>query len=206
MDTRMLAEDPFLLMRMDERTVEDFEEDIAQFTEKEFYWGIALRYDLGQLGMPCKIEEHGVDNTGELIRGRLPNHNADKIYHFMDRRSPKKVEIKTIPEWCKNFFTFKVSALKGCHAQGAYILVPRSECYYLLGKKAFVHLLKNLRVRTDIETFGLKPCVRPEMDMIEQMTDDGIITRREWKPKAREYVIRMSDILFKERKTTAGAR
>lgn len=193
--------DRHLLMRMDDRTEEEFEEDIGKFTKKEFYFGIAYRYELCEIGLPCKIEEHGVDNTGKIIRGKLPNANADKIYHFLEGRPSEKVEIKTIPEYCQNYFTFKVSALKGCYAQGAYILVPRKRNYYLLGKNAFVHLLRNLPVRTDIKEFGFKPCVRAEMYMINEMIEKRMIICREWAPTAKEYVHRMADILFEKRRT-----
>jgi hypothetical protein len=193
--------DKYLEMRMDVRTEEDFETDIRQYTRKEFYWGIALRYYLQDIGLPCSIEEHGVDNTGRLITGRLPNHNADKIYHFKDGKE-MKVEVKTIPEWCDKYMTFKVSALKGCWNQGAYILVPKTSCFHLFGKDSFVHLLGNLEVRTDIGTFGYKPVVRAETYIINKMIDLGMVVRKEWTPRSKKYINSMRELLVEDRRTS----
>jgi hypothetical protein len=197
--------DKYVLMRMDNRTEEDFREDLEQFTKKEFYWGIALRYHLCETGSPCMIEEHGVDNTGRLIPGRLPNHNADKKYHFHDGRE-MTVEVKTIPEWCDRYMTFKVSALKGCWNQGAYILVPKKKCLHFFGKASFLHLLQNLPARTDIRSFGNKPVVRAETYMINQMIERGMVMKKDWSPKAKEYIDSMSHILLEERRTAPATR
>ena len=196
--------DKYVLMRMDNRTEEDFKEDLSQFTKKEFYWGIALRYHLCEIGLPCMIEEHGVDNTGKLIPGRLPNHNADKIYHFLNGDT-MKVEIKTIPEWCNNFMTFKVCALKGCWNQGARILVPNKSCFHMFGNDAFQHLLEKLPARTDVKSFGNKPVIRAHTPMIEDMIRKGMIMKKEWTPNASKYIDSMSHILLEERRTAAAA-
>lgn len=197
--------DKYVLMRMDDRTTEDFQEDLSQYTEKEFYWGIALRYHLCEIGLPCAIEEHGVDNTGKLIPGRLPNHNADKIYHFLNGDT-MKVEIKTIPEWCNEYMTFKVCALKGCWSQGARILVPKSSRFHMFGKDAFEYLLEKLPVRTNIKSFGYKPVVRAPTPMIEDMMEKGMIVQKEWSPKAKRYINSISHILLAERRTWATTR
>ncbi len=191
---------------MDHRSEEDFKEDVSQFTEKEFYWGMSLRIHLIENGLDCRIEEHGVDNTGKLIRGRLPNANADKMFHFTSGKPPVKVEVKTIPEWCTQCFTFKTCALKGCYAQRAYILVPRSGVHYILGRTAFRHLIENLPVRTDIKTFGYKPCVRASSEMIEEMVGEGMIKKQRWSPAASKYIKKMGEILFAERKTGQKTR
>ena len=197
--------DKYVLMRMDNRTEGDFQEDLSQFTKKEFYWGIALRYHLGEIGLPCMIEEHGVDNTGKLIPGRLPNHNADKIYHFLNGET-MKVEIKTIPEWCNKFMTFKVCALKGCWNQGARILVPSKSRFHMLGKEAFEYLLEKLPTRTDVKSFGNKPIVRAFTPMIEDMVGKGMIMKKEWSPRASQYINSISHILLEERRTAAATR
>jgi len=194
-----------LKYRMDDRTREDFEEDIAQFTEKEFYWGIALRFEFSQRGHPCSIEEHGVDNTGRLIEGRLPNHNADKIYRFMDGSDSMKVEIKTIPEWCNRYHTFKVSAIKGCWDQGARILVPKSTNYWIYGKGAFEWMMDRCDSRSDIKLFGYKPCYRISTSLIRKMISDGLVVEREWTRPARKFISEMSHILLAERSTNSLA-
>lgn len=191
---------------MDNRTIDEFIEDIGQFTLKEFYWGVAFRYDLCSRGLPCKILEHGVDNTGKLIRGRLPNHNADKMYVFENGMKPMRVEIKTIPEYCNDYFTFKVSAIKGCHNQRAKILVPKRDHYYLLGNKAFFWLLENCEVRTDYKGWGGKECVRINTWQMRCLVRDGTVTQKSWAMRPFEFIERMQDILLEDRKSGAGSR
>jgi len=198
--------DRFLSYRMDDRTKEEFEEDISQFTEMEFYWGIVLRFELTRRGHPCSIEEHGVDNTGRLIEGRLPNHNADKLYHFLDGSKSLHVEIKTIPEWCNKYHTFKVSAIKGCWSQGARILVPKSRTYWMYGKGAFEWMMDRCESRSDIKEFGYKPCYRLSMSLVRKMVADGLIIEREWTAPARNFVDKMRHILLAERKNNKYAR
>lgn len=187
--------------RKDVRTLEEFEADIKQFTLKEFYWGIALRYDFCERGMVCKVEEHGVDNTGKLIPGRLPNYQVDKKYIFEDDQPPAYIEIKTIPEWSP-WFTFKVSSLCGCLEQNAQIVVPRSQHYHMFDFVGIEHLLNNFPVRTDIEKFGYKPCIRVRPDVIEGMVADGLISKAEWTPRAKLYVESMRQTLLAERETS----
>ena len=188
--------------RKDHRTDDEFEDDIDQFTEKEFYFGIAYRYDLCERGYPCSVEEHGVDNTGKLIPGRLPNHNVDKMYHFVDKAmKPLLVEIKTIPKNCNKYMTFKVSALRQCSRQGGQILVPKTKDYYLFGKRSFQRLLERCEIRTDLKEFGYKPCVRASISLVNQMIGEEMVVRKDWMPKAKAYVERMDCILFAERRT-----
>lgn len=198
--------DRHLKYRMDKRTREEFETDISQFTEMEFYWGIVLRFELTRRGHPCSIEEHGVDNTGRLIEGRLPNHNADKMYRFLDGSDSLKVEIKTIPEWCNNFHTFKASAIKGCWEQGARILVPKSDLYWIYGKGAFEWIMDRCETRDDIKAFGYKPCYRLSMSLIRKMVADGLIIEREWTPPSRKFISEMSHILLAERNNNKYAK
>jgi len=184
--------------RMDSRTQTAFQTDIQQFTEKEFYWGIALRYDFCERGMPCSVEEHGVDNSGQLIQGRLPNHNVDKKYHF-DDDTLAYIEIKTIPEWSP-WFTFKVSSLESCLEQFAQIVVPRLTHYHMFDDIGITHLLQSFPVRTDIEEFGCKPCIRVTPEVIHKMVSDGLITKTTWTPRAAAYVEMMRPILLADRK------
>jgi len=188
--------DRHLNYRMDNRTREEFEEDLLQFHEMEFYWGIVLRFELTRRGHPCSIEEHGVDNTGRLIEGRLPNHNADKMYHFLDGSESMKTEIKTIPEKCNRYHTLKVSAIKGCWEQGARILVPKSRVYWMYGRGAFEWIMDRCEPRED----------RLSMSLIRKMVADGLIIEREWTSPARKFISEMSHILLAERNTKKYAR
>lgn len=141
--------------RMDNRTKEEFQEDLLQFTEVEFHLGNALRLDFNESGMKCAQHEYGVDNSGMLIEGDLKNFNPDKIFVF-DDGTFQKIEIKSLPEYCWQHFTFKESALKGCLWHDARILVARREDYFLLLPEAHRWMLENLEVKTTYKGWGGK--------------------------------------------------
>lgn len=205
--TQIDAIDRALLARMDIRTMDEFEEDLDQFTEKEFYLGIAFRYELCARGMECEVLEHGVDNTGKLIKGRLPNHNADKMYKFKSGRKPMCVEIKTIPEYCLPFhFTFKISALYSCIKQSAKILVPGENSYHLLGREAMVWILENGEISDEFEGWGGKWCSRISAWEMRCLVRDGKVTNNEWTPRAQEFIASVKDVILAERKTGAKKR
>jgi hypothetical protein len=64
------------------------------------------------------------------------------------------------------------------------------------------HLLNNFPVRTDIEKFGYKPCIRVRPAVIEGMVADGLISKAEWTPRAKLYVESMRQTLLAERETS----
>ena len=180
---------------MDDRDEDDFRKDIAQFTEKEMIYGKAMREEFSARGRPCVVGESGVDNTGAIIYGKLPNFNPDKIYTFKDA-SWIYMEIKTIPESHNKFHTFKVSALKGCLEYEAFILVPKLNYYFIYGAAAMRLMLERCDV---VPFFGGKPCVQPSMTFIKHMESEGLIIRREWTPKARKFIDGFKSILAADR-------
>jgi hypothetical protein len=188
-----------LKKRRDKRSEETFAHNIEDFTEREFYWGIALRFDFLEKGQKCSIEEHGVDNTGKLIEGRLPNHNVDKIFYFEDREN-LLIEIKTIPEYVKNFFTFKSYALKCCRDQKAWILVPRSEKYYLFPPKTCGYIFEKYKHQIYPKFSANDPAVRLYTSEIIKLIENKKIIEKEWAPKVKSYIQDNYDILFREKK------
>lgn len=189
-----------LIYRMDERTEAEFAEDIRQFTEVEMHLSNALRMDFNERGLKCRQHEYGVDNSGGLIRGRLENFNPDKIFVFEDGTADK-IEIKSLPEYCWKYFTFKVSALKGCIFHDAKILVARREEYFLLLPGAHEWMLENLEARTDYKGWGGKKCVRIMMGAVHSLIRSGLIIQRDWTPQARLHVEQNAEIIFEERRT-----
>lgn len=184
--------------RMDDRTRAEFAKDISQFTNVERHLGNALRMDFNERGMKCLQHEYGVDNSGKIIEGNLDNFNPDKIFVFEDGSS-QKIEIKSLPDYCWGYFTFKVSALKGCLHHNAKILVARREDYFLLLPESFEWMLKNLEVRTDYKGWGGKRCVRIQMGGVFNLVRKGLIEQAEWKPDAQAYVDDNAGIIFEER-------
>jgi hypothetical protein len=188
-----------LKKRRDKRSEETFAHNIEDFTEREFYWGMALRYDLLERGYKCSIKEHGVDNTGKLIEGRLPNHNVDKIIYFEDRKS-LLIEVKTIPEWANKFFTFKSYSVKCCIDQIAWILVPRSQKYYLFSPKTCKEVFKKYKHQIYPAFSPNDLAIRLYTSEIRKLIDCEKVVEKEWTPKVKAYIQSNYDILFREKK------
>lgn len=186
--------------RKDIRTVEVFADNLEDFTEREMLWGIALRYDFTERGNPCSIEECGVDNTGKLIEGRLPNYNVDKIFKFLDGKQVQ-IEIKTIGEYVKNFFTFKAHSLRNCFEKNAFLIVPRSNSYYIFSPSACKLLYENYphKVWDNFWKGGLS--VRIFSNEIENLISNKIIKKRDWTNKAKSFIKHNYSELFREKRT-----
>jgi hypothetical protein len=187
-----------LEIRRDNRSVDVFSENIKDFTQREYYWGIALRIDLCERGHICEIEEHGVDNDGNLILNRLPNYNVDKIFKFEDGRQIN-IEIKTIPEYVRNFFTFKVSSLKSCLEQNAHVLVPKKDNYYLILNKGINEILNNYPHKIYDKFSSNDLAVRIFSKDIEKFIKEKNIAKREWKIKAKQFIHKNYNILSREK-------
>lgn len=185
--------------RRDVRTVDTFKHNIKDFTERESYWGSALQIDFIERGMNCSVEEFGVDNTGKLITEKLNNYNVDKVFHFKGKKS-LYFEIKTIAEYVTNFFTFKACALKSCCFQNASILVPRSKSYYIIPKKTCLYFLENYPIDIYPKFSSTDPSVRIPMDDIKKMIQEKTIMKKDWEPKAKQYIENNFHILFREKK------
>lgn len=185
--------------RKDIRTVEIFEHNVEDFTEREMLWGIALRYDFTERGNSCSIEECGVDNSGRLIKGRLPNYNVDKIFRFLDGKEVQ-IEIKTIQEYVKGFFTFKAHALRNCFEKNAFLIVPRSQNYYIFTPKTCKFLYKEYTHKVYENFVKNELAVRVYSNQIERFTKEGKITKRDWTNKAKSFIKQHYIELFREKR------
>lgn len=196
--------DRHLKARMDHRTIEEMGTDVEQFTIKEFYWGMALRYEFIARGYPCSVEEHGVDNTGSLILGRLPNDNVDKKINFTDGSPSMLFEIKAAPDWCNDFHTLKKYTVESCLRQRAFFFVPQTFRYFMYGNEALKAVQDNYRLIKP-RKWGSKPCWRPDMEFIMELVEKKLVLLRNWTPEALEYIERFKDILTEERRTDSIA-
>lgn len=185
-------------LRRDNRSIDVFSHNIKDYTEREYYWGIALRIDLCELGMHCEIEENGVDNDGNLILNRLPNYNVDKIFKFKDGRTVH-VEIKTIPQYVRNFFTFKTNSLKSCLDQNAHILVPRKDNYYLILNKTIKYVFDNYPHKIYDRFSANELAIRISTEDIEKFVVEKSIIKKEWKAKSKQFINKNFRTLFREK-------
>jgi hypothetical protein len=184
--------------RRDKRTIEQFANDVEDFTEREACWGVILRHDFIEKGKPCSVEEYGVDNSGRVILGRLPNSNVDKVFNFANGNK-RLIEIKTIPERVKNFFTFKISSLLTCVEQNAYIIVPRSCSYYVLSPDICDYFYKNYP-HNIYKNFAFgKRAVRIYMNDIEKLIGENKIIRKQWSSGSKKLIDKNYNVLFRQR-------
>ena len=192
--------DRCLKARVDDRTVEEMATDLDQYTTKEFYWGMVLRYELIARGFLCSVEEHGVDNTGRLIEGRLPNDNVDKKFNFMNGSPSLLVEIKGVPWWCNDFHTLKKYTVESCLRQNALFFAPQTFRYFMYGREALLKIKKEIPLIRP-RTWGKKPCYRPDMEYIMGLVGEGLVKLRKWTPEAQAYIDRFEYILDEDRRT-----
>lgn len=184
--------------RRDIREVEVFIDNISDFTEREMYWGGILRHDFIARNKPCDVEEYGVDNNGVFIPGKLPNANVDKLFNFQSGKQ-LLVEIKTIPEGAKNYFTFKKNAIQACVSQKAVIVVPRSFAYYYFKESACV-LLNKMPTKIYPKFAPDKLAVRISTERIKELINTREVYEVKWTDQAKFLIKKNYDILFRDKK------
>jgi hypothetical protein len=128
----------------------------------------------------------------------LKNHNADKVFCFKSKKN-LFVEIKTIEEHFKNFFTFKVCALKSCIKQKACIVVPRLNIYYLIPSSICESFLSKYEHKIYPGFSSNDISVRiPSIDM-EDLVKEKKIMKKKWMLDAKQYIDSHKNILFREK-------
>lgn len=183
--------------RRDRRSISNFRKNLQDFTEREYFWGLALRIDFCQRGKTCQVIEHGVDNSGKLIENRLPNYNVDKIYKFLDGTT-RHIEIKTIPEYCV-YWTIKVSSLKSCVNEKAFVLIPKSNFYWLFDWQTCLYLIKKYEHKIIPEFSPNDLSIRIYKYEIEQLENNKKIYKYTWLENARKFIKENSNILFRRK-------
>lgn len=198
--------------RRDVRSVAVFKKNIKEETEKEKIWAIALQYDFCEKNPnnPCYIEERGVDNSGELIEGKLSKQTVDKTFRFK-KGNFINIEIKTIPEYLDKFMTIKASALRVCINEKGWLVIPKKNIYYIFPTRTCKHLYDNFnhKIYWDFEkNRGFSPndkAVRIFSNHIEEFlkqdSKKGLspIIRKTWGEKAKNYIESNWGLLSKER-------
>ncbi len=183
--------------RMDNRSKEVFEDNISDFTGREQDWArIIYVAELMARGKTVEVLDNGVDNTGQLIEGRLNNYNADNV--IVIDGTVYIVEVKTIPEWSTTY-TFKVFLLHQYIKQGAVVLVPRRNEYYMMSVSAMQDMLESCPHRR-YKGFGDKYCVRFGQWEMDQYVAKGLVKKRAWTEEARKLIEQHLHILFKEKR------
>ena len=182
--------------RRDDRSIDVFSKNIKDFTQREFYWGIAFKTYLQENGFNCEILENGVDNSGKLIINELDNNNPDKILKFKDKKI--LLEIKTIPEYINNFFTFKVSSLRSCLEHNAIILVPKKYEFFIIQTQAISKLLQYPHKIYD--RFSPNDlAIRIYKKDIEEMLSNRYMIKSKWGNLSGKFIENNYNVLFRKK-------
>lgn len=209
--TLCLAMDSFTY-RQDVRTVEETAADLLRTTTAEQHWGVALEYEFcARLGQ-CTVEEYGVDNTGKLIMGKLPNRNADKKYVFTEGDS-LRVEIcghrLATYHTTLSKATFKVDKIERLLEQDCVdvIVMPILDVYYVIGVDAAKHMLDKLNPMVGDVSWGYKSVLQINRTnlsgrlptSLDEMRAAGLIDVHTWTPQAQAYIAEHADVLYAAR-------
>jgi hypothetical protein len=208
-------EDPHTRMRRDDRSPEEFERTLAISHRKERLYIDLFLVDLAAWGCRgCHCEDHGVDNTGRVIRGRLKNANADFLVHGM-LPAPTPTEVKANIENPK-YMTFKRINLEAYQRKKAMILVPTTKEWHLLGQTAIKAIMQTCRVRTDHSGTGDKAAYRAgqgtdpdalraaararlreqEIGLVDRLVQQGHIMTRPWTTAALQRIGEIRHLLL----------
>ena len=184
--------------RQDDRSREVFADNLKQSHIKEAIWSLVLQADHEDRGRPCEVEWNGVDCTGEVIEGSIGHHDADWKFTF-ESGEVRLIEIKTIPEWCTEFCTFKVTSLQACVADGAWICVPRFASYCMYSPEACRRLLR-FEARIYKGFSPNDPAVRFYASTTAELMEAGLVECHGWQATARAIIERNHATLFEEKR------
>lgn len=187
-----------LTKRRDNRSVEVFSENIKDYTERERVYAEAFRLTLCEM-LSCEVDcyDTGVDNTGKLIKSKLPNNNCDYTYQFESRKL--KVEICTAPLGCKNFLTFKVNKLERILANGEVLLVTKPDVFIFFKLEAVQWMLDNLEHK-------IHPKFSPNDKAVRLYNNERInlpkasLYEKKWSSQAYEFVSKNKSILLRSKR------
>lgn len=182
--------------RMDGRTDEVGALNIADFTHREGIWAEVWAVDLRSRGHRVTYCNWGVDNSGKLIRGKLENCNEDFLFTIDE--TEKFWEIKTVP-YASPYYHFKPGLLRKYAENGAFVLVPKYDEYYVFGKRAIDDMLKRFKALPWRGIFGGKPAIRLWQWHVDEYVEKGLWKRGVWTPQARAYMEQNSKQLFSEK-------
>ena len=195
-----------LAYRMDDRTKDVFAANIEQDTEKQRVWMPIIQVEFAARNMPIDYVDSGVDNSGALIEGALPNHDLDYVITFILSQKSCPLDIKTIDEKYQGFFTFKIFDLKKSIERNGVFMIPRKDCYYIFSMKAQEIMLNRLEHKIYPGFSTEKEAVRipqwkqePGRTSYEELISEGLVRREAWSSEANKLIEENAVILFAER-------
>lgn len=172
--------------RKDNRTTAQFKKDIAAHTKKEKVAAEAIRLDMQlRVGVPVEYSDFGVDNSGELITGKV-HANPDYLFK-VGADDAKPIEIKVHSErW--DFLTFKTSNLLNYRKHNGSIAVARETYYYMFNPQAIDYILGTVEAKIYHGFSPNDPAHRVHQDTIDELIGFGFLEKHLWKDTAKEYL------------------
>ena len=172
--------------RKDNRTTAQFKKDIAAHTKKEKVAAEAIRLDMEhRLGVPVNYTDFGVDNSGELITGKV-HANPDYLFK-VGASEATPIEIKVHSErW--DFLTFKTSNLLNYRKHNGSIAVARENYYYIFSPKAIDYILGTVEAKIYHGFSPNDPAHRVHEDTLLELIGFGFLEQFFWKKDAKEHL------------------
>ena len=202
--------------RKDNRSDEQFKNDIKKGHEKEQVWAKVMATDLSsRMGYPVTYVDAGIDNSGEVIfESSKKFSDPDFCFKFKDFERNK--EIKTAPEYLRKYYTFKASAIKKAVQNDADVVLCRMEYYDTFDKAACEWMIKNLKqavyknfspndpafrisqVFTDREFYKATPYYDPDLQIlsVEELISQGVVQRNYWTFEALSIIEANKELLL----------
>lgn len=202
--------------RMDGRTLKEFARYIGLGHAKEHAYAYAFHVELLARGFHgCGYTDLGVDNSGRVIKGRLPNHNPDyRFWGITDKEDPLEVKAN-IKDPC--YMTYKRENLNSCITHKALILSPNIVGYHLLFTPAIRIIMQECECRLGQSGFKKKWTYRAgigtgprslmaaeraglterEIGLVDRLMDRGLIMYRKWTPEAMKIIDEHRTLLLK---------
>jgi hypothetical protein len=204
-----------LAYRCDSRSVETTAHNIKDYTTREVIMQPIIQAEFESRGFPCRIEHYGVDNTGELITGSLPNDNPDIKVVFNDGGVEELVDIvhggdvlrstgsvKTpagnLQTW--NVCTFKLSKIDSCIKHNSFLLAYRYAEYYVFTVEAMKEWVAKFKPQIHKSFCDKKLSCRGSWAAANEFVSRGLAERHDWSPKAKAMIDAAAHELFRSKR------
>lgn len=182
---------------MDRRDKDQFKQDLLKYHKIEEIWSQIIVFDLNKKGIFSNVIPYGSDSKGEILPNKKVTSLPDYVYIFDGNKEDILVEMKAHRkiEEC-DFCTYKVSSIKSCIKNNAYIYTPHKNGCYIFNPKTLSKMLDTLEHKK-YYGFGNKLAIRITKDMLNSWVDLGIMKNISWHEKTKELIKSQNDRLFK---------
>jgi len=186
--------------RKDNRTAECFADDIKKYHKLEDIWSAVLaeHYLDADNVDSVSVTPFGSDALGRIKTKATNKPDYQYDINYKSGLSRKKlIEIKSHRKikTC-DFYTYKVSSLKGCIEHKGRIFTPDSESFIEIPPKSIKELLVNHEHKQYFSYAPNKMAIRISKNELENYIKNGIIRRYYWCERCIKNINKMYKELF----------